>query len=130
MAGIPLPPPVPPRGVPYRPYRPGVPPEDAARREFEILNQRRSVRFFSDEPVSRETIEWIVRAASTAPSGAHKQPWRFVCVDDPGLKRRVRAAAEEEEREFYARRASDEWLADLEPLGTDANKPFLETAPW
>jgi nitroreductase len=85
---------------------------------------------FSDAPVSRETIEWIVKAATTAPSGANKQPWRFVCVQDPELKRKIRFAAEEEEREFYARRASEEWLNDLAPLGTDENKEFLEVAPW
>jgi nitroreductase len=85
---------------------------------------------FSDQPVSRETIEWCVRAAGTAPSGAHKQPWRFVCISDPTLKREIRAAAEQEEREFYERRATRQWLEDLAPLGTDPNKPFLETAPW
>ncbi len=85
---------------------------------------------FSERPVSRETIEWVVRAAGTAPSGANKQPWRFVCVSDPGLKRTIREGAEVEEREFYSRRASEEWLADLAPLGTDWSKPFLETAPW
>ena len=68
--------------------------------------------------------------ASTAPSGAHKQPWRFVCVNAPALKKEIRAAAEEEEREFYERRATEKWLADLAPLGTDSNKPFLEIAPW
>jgi nitroreductase len=80
--------------------------------------------------VSVETIEWICRAAGTAPSGAHKQPWRFVCVRDAELKRKIRVAAEEEEREFYERRASRRWLEDLAPLGTDASKPFLEIAPW
>jgi nitroreductase len=85
---------------------------------------------FSDEPVSRETIEWIVRGATTAPSGANKQPWRFVCVRDPDIKRQIRLAAEEEEREFYARRATPEWIEDLAPLGTDENKEFLEIAPW
>jgi len=94
------------------------------------MNLRRSVRAFSDRPVSRETIEWIVRAAGTAPSGANKQPWRFVCVDDPELKREIRIGAEAEEREFYERRAPAEWLADLAPLGTNAEKPFLEIAPW
>jgi nitroreductase len=85
---------------------------------------------FSDRPVSRETIEWLVRIACTAPSGANKQPWRFVCVQDPELKKRIRLGAEEEEREFYSQRASDAWLADLELLGTDAHKEFLEVAPW
>lgn len=114
----------------HRPYTPGEPPEEAARAFYEIMNQRRTVRSFSDRPVSRQTIEWCVRAAGTAPSGAHKQPWRFVCVQDPALKREIRLAAEAEEREFYQRRASREWLEDLAPLGTDENKPFLETCPW
>ena len=85
---------------------------------------------FSDRPITRETIEWVIRAAGTAPSGANKQPWRFVAVSDPDLKHRIRLAAEEEEREFYARRASAEWLADLAPFGTDPDKSFLDVAPW
>jgi nitroreductase len=116
--------------VPYRPYRPAVPAAAAARRFFEVMDQRRSVRFFSDRPVEREVIEWAVRAAGTAPSGANKQPWRFVCVSDPALKRKIREAAEAEEREFYGRRAGPEWLADLAPLETTADKGFLEDAPW
>lgn len=116
--------------VPYERYDPGVPPEEASRRFYEIMDKRRSCRFFSDTPVLRETIENIVLAGSTAPSGAHKQPWRFVCVNDPSLKSEIRAAAEQEEREFYERRATRKWLEDLAPLGTDASKPFLEIAPW
>ena len=116
--------------VPYAKYDPGVPPEEASRRFYEVMDQRRSCRFFSDKPVSRETIENIVKAGGTAPSGAHKQPWRFVCVENPGLKSEIRAAAEAEEREFYERRASRRWLEDLAPLGTDSSKPFLEIAPW
>lgn len=115
---------------PYTRYDPGVPPEDAARRFYEVMDQRRSCRWFSDRAVSRETIEWCVRAGGTAPSGAHKQPWRFVCVQDPTVKAKVREAAEAEEREFYERRASRRWLEDLSPLGTDSSKPFLEGAPW
>jgi nitroreductase len=94
------------------------------------MAKRRTVREFSDRPVPRATIEWLVRTAASAPSGANKQPWRFVAVHDPAMKRRIRAAAEKEEREFYAHRANAEWLADLAPLGTDASKPFLEIAPW
>lgn len=96
--------------VTLRPYVPREPPESAAKRFYEIMRQRRSVRDFSDRPVSEETIRWAVSAAGTAPSGANKQPWRFVCISDPELKRRIRAGAEAEEREFYERRANPEWL--------------------
>ena len=111
-------------------HDPGIAPEAAARAFCEAMQKRRSIREFSDRPVSRETIEWIVRTAHSAPSGANKQPWRFVCVQDAATKRKIRLGAEAEEREFYERRANDEWLADLSPLGTDAEKPFLEIAPW
>jgi iodotyrosine deiodinase len=94
------------------------------------LHKRRSVRDFSSKPVPRAIIERALYAASSAPSGANQQPWRFVAVSDPELKTKIRAAAEQEEREFYSHRAPDEWLAALAPIGTDANKPFLETAPW
>lgn len=94
------------------------------------LARRRTVRDFSAQPVPRGIIEAALRAAGTAPSGANQQPWRFVAIADPTLKRRIREAAEAEEREFYERRAPAEWLAALAPLGTDADKPFLETAPW
>lgn len=100
-------------------------------REFaEELHQRRTVREFSDRPVPKEIIENCIRAAGSSPSGANLQPWQFVAVSDPELKRKIRVAAEEEEREFYTRRAPQEWLAALAPLGTDEHKPFLETAPW
>ncbi len=115
---------------PYQRFDAGIPPEAAAQRFYEVMDQRRSCRFFADRPVSRATIEWICRTGGTAPSGAHKQPWRFVCVQDPALKAEIRAAAEAEEREFYERRASRKWLEDLAPLGTNADKPFLEIAPW
>ena len=111
-------------------HDPGKPAEVAAREHFEVMRRRRSVRMFSDRPVSRATVEWLVRTAGTAPSGANKQPWRFVCVQDPELKRRIRLGAEHEEREFYRHRASARWLADLAPLGTDEHKEFLEVAPW
>lgn len=94
------------------------------------LRRRRTVRHFSDEPVAREVIEAAVWAAGSAPNGANLQPWHFVAISDAATKRQIRAAAEEEEREFYATRATPEWLEDLAPLGTDADKPFLETAPW
>ncbi len=110
-----------------------VPPEgalEALRRFHGVLKNRRSVRAFSDRPVPREVIEELVRCAASAPSGANKQPWRFVAVGDVRLKRAIREAAEAEERSFYAERASRRWLDDLEPLGTDADKGFLEVAPW
>jgi nitroreductase len=91
--------------------------------------RRRTVRHFSDRPVDREVIEDCLRAAGSAPSGANMQPWHFVVVSDPAVKHRIRVEAEEEEREFYAHRAPQEWLDALAPLGTDASKPFLERAP-
>jgi iodotyrosine deiodinase len=94
------------------------------------MQRRRSVRHFSDRPVPREIIEDCLRAANTAPSGANMQPWHFVVVGDPAVKGQIREAAEKEEREFYARRASEKWLEALTPLGTDEHKPFLETAPY
>lgn len=94
------------------------------------MQARRSVRFFSPEPVPQELVENAVRVAGTAPSGAHQQPWTFVVVSDPELKARIREAAEAEERAFYARRASEEWLAALEPIGTDAVKTHLTDAPY
>lgn len=116
--------------IPFRPYVPALPAEEAARAFSDVVRQRRSVRMFSDRPVSRATIETIVRAAGSAPSGANKQPWRFVAVASPELKSKIRAAAEEEEREFYHRRVTDEWRQDLAPFATDEHKPFLEIAPW
>jgi nitroreductase len=116
--------------VPLDRYDPGVPPEQASRRFYEIMRKRRTVRMYSERPVNRETIENCVLAATTAPSGANKQPWRFVCVQDADLKRKIRVAAEEEERAFYRQRASERWLADLAPFGTDEHKGFLEIAPW
>ncbi|MBI1381791.1 MAG: nitroreductase family protein [Planctomycetaceae bacterium] len=117
--------------VPYADrYVPGAPPEAAAQACYDVLRRRRSVRQFSDRPVSLATVEWIVRAAASAPSGANKQPWRFVAVRDAALKREIRLGAEAEEREFYTRRASERWLDDLAPFGTDDSKPYLEIAPW
>lgn len=121
----------PPEFVPYTDrFTPWEPAEDAARHFHDVMRRRRSVRHFSDRPVSQATIEWIVRTAASAPSGANKQPWRFVAVRDIETKRKIRFAAEKEESEFYAHRASAEWLADLAPLGTDPTKEFLEVAPW
>ena len=97
---------------------------------YENLDRRRTVREFSDRPVPRDLIETALKAANTAPSGANLQPWHFAVVSGPKTKKKIREAAEFEEREFYEHRASEEWLAALEPLGTDEQKPFLETAPY
>ena len=94
------------------------------------IRQRRTVREFSDQAVPREIIENAIRAAGSAPSGANMQPWHFEAVSDPAIKTQIREGAEAEERELYRHRASEEWLKALEPLATDENKPFLETAPW
>jgi nitroreductase len=102
---------------------------ERSRSFYEWVEKRRSVRQFSDKPIAREVIENIIMAASAAPSGAHKQPWTFCVVTDPELKKRIRIAAEEEEYESYHGRMSEEWLQDLQPLGTDWHKPFLETSP-
>jgi iodotyrosine deiodinase len=96
----------------------------------DLLRRRRSVRNFSPDPVPLEIVDAAIEAAASAPSGANRQPWRFVLVGDPAVKRRIREAAEAEERVFYERRATPEWKRDLEPLGTDWRKPFLEEAPW
>ncbi len=123
----------PPGDAPHDPLERFVPEgesAESARAFYEVMRKRRSVRMFSDRPVSRETIEWVIRTAGTAPSGANKQPWRFVAVSDGATKARIRAAAEEEEREFYSSRASERWLEDLRPFGTDADKRFLTIAPW
>lgn len=96
----------------------------------DLMATRRTVRMFSDRPVPRAVVAACVEAAGQAPSGANKQPWWFEIVGDPAVKREIRLAAEKEERAFYGGRAGAEWLADLEPFGTDWRKPFLETAPW
>ncbi|MEN8042047.1 MAG: nitroreductase family protein [Actinomycetota bacterium] len=118
--------------VPYEPLP--VPRDEQAARSRAVLEEmdsRRSVRDFSDRPVPRELVETAIRSASTAPSGAHMQPWTFVLVGDPVVKRRIRIAAEAEERENYENgRLPEHWRHDLAPLGTDWQKPFLETAPW
>ena len=109
------------------------PMQEMVRRASEFyaeLRRRRSVRRFSARTVPRAAIEDCLRAAGTAPSGANMQPWTFVAVSDPAVKRRIREGAEEQERALYEHRASDEWLAALAPLGTDAHKPFLEQAPY
>jgi nitroreductase len=103
---------------------------EKSRSFFALMDQRRSVREFSDKPVAKEVIENIVCTASTAPSGAHKQPWTFCIVSDAAIKKQIRTAAEAEEKESYANRMSDEWLKDLEKFATNWEKPFLEKAPY
>ena len=104
--------------------------EAASRTFLELVRTRRTVRHFSDRPVDQRVVEHLIAAAGTAPSGANKQPWRFVAIQDPALKRTIREEAEREERLFYEKRANQEWLKDLDPLGTNQHKPFLEEAPW
>ena len=118
--------------VPLEPMLPGSDDDMLRRaREFHALAQRRrTVRDYDSRAVPRAVIEHCIAAAGSAPSGANQQPWHFVAVSDAGVKRRIREAAEAEEREFYERRAPEEWLDALRPIGTDWHKPFLETAPW
>lgn len=117
--------------IPYR--HPSPCPDDEARRRsaaFRALMQgRRTVRAFSDRAVPRDVVMDCLAVAGSAPSGAHRQPWHFVLVEDPQLRRSLREAAEAEEMEFYGGRAPSDWLSALEPFGTDARKPFLERAP-
>lgn len=110
--------------------RPDADVASRADRFYHEMDARRSVRDFSDRPVPRSLIERAIETASTAPSGAHMQPWTFVAISDPAVKRQIREAAEAEERESYGGRMSDEWLEALAPIGTDWEKPFLEIAPW
>ncbi len=97
---------------------------------YDWMETRRSVREFSDQPIPKEVIENIIKSASTAPSGAHKQPWTFCVVSNPEIKSKIREAAEKEEYESYTKRMSEEWLDDLKPMATDWKKPFLEIAPY
>ncbi|MFF1867749.1 nitroreductase family protein [Kitasatospora herbaricolor] len=116
--------------VPHRPMTVPAHEAEARSRSFhDVMARRRTVRDYSTRPIPDGVLEWAVRTASTAPSGAHVQPWRFVVITDQERKRRLREAAEAEEREFYDHRASAEWLAALAPIGTDWQKPFLEDAP-
>jgi iodotyrosine deiodinase len=121
-----------PKFLPLKTYR-EYPVEKMAERAagfYAEVKRRRTVREFSDRPVPLEVIENCLRAAGTAPSGANLQPWHFVVVTDAAVKRQIREAAEEEEKQFYSERAPQEWLDALAPLGTDEHKPFLETAPY
>jgi iodotyrosine deiodinase len=121
-----------PKFAPLQSYReyPAEEMKQRARAFADDMHRRRSVRHFSNRSVPREIIEDCLRAASAAPSGANRQPWHFVVVSDPQIKGDIRRAAEAEEHDFYTRRAPEEWLEVLRPLGTDQNKPFLETAPY
>ena len=103
---------------------------ERARAVYAEMRRRRTTRHFATTPVPREAVELAIRTAGTAPSGAHQQPWTFVAVSDPALKRRIRDAAEQEERENYRARMTPEWLEALAPLGTDEHKPHLTDAPW
>lgn len=103
---------------------------DRSQKFYDWLETRRSVRDFSDKHVPKEVIENIIKSASTAPSGAHKQPWTFCVVSNPEIKKQIREAAEKEEYESYTKRMSEEWLEDLKPMATDWHKPFLEIAPY
>jgi iodotyrosine deiodinase len=121
-----------PKFIPLPNYR-EYPIEEMRQRAAEFyadIQRRRTVRDFSDRPVDRAIIENCLLAAGTAPNGANLQPWHFVVISSPDIKRKIRIAAEKEEQEFYESRAPQEWLDALAPLGTDANKPFLETAPY
>ncbi|MCH7724336.1 MAG: nitroreductase family protein [Bacteroidetes bacterium] len=117
--------------IPLSNYKESSPDEMIKRSKefYDLIKQRRTVREFSDKPVPKEVINNCIRAAGTAPSGANLQPWHFVVVSDTKIKKQIRTAAEEEEKEFYTKRAPKEWLDALAPLGTDENKPFLEKAP-
>jgi len=117
--------------IPYHPVSLGEESAEMRARQFrDYMNLRRSVRDFSPEPVHREVIEDLIMTASSAPSGANKQPWTFCAISDPEIKKQIRIAAEKEEYENYHGRMTEEWLQDLAPLMTDWHKPFLEIAPW
>ncbi|MDZ7881177.1 MAG: nitroreductase family protein [Saprospiraceae bacterium] len=112
---------------------PILPIEIVQKRAFDYYQQldcRRTIRDFSDKPVPKSVIEDLILTASSAPSGAHKQPWTFCAIEAPSVKTAIRVAAEKEEYESYTHRMSEQWLKDLAPIGTDWEKPFLETAPW
>jgi nitroreductase len=117
--------------IPYQQER--LPPAEMTRRGddfYGLMDRRRSVRDFAPDPVPRELIETAIRTASTAPSGAHRQPWRFVAISDPAIKRAIRIAAETEEKKSYEERMPPDWLRALAPIGTTWQKPFLEVVPW
>jgi iodotyrosine deiodinase len=116
--------------IKHHPYAPSVSSEEASKDFFDVLSKRRTVRMFSDRPVSRETIEQVIAAAGTAPSGAHKQPWRFVAISNAEIKHKMRTAAEEVEKDFYENKASDRWLEDLQVFETSPDKAYMDVVPW
>jgi len=116
--------------IPHQPYLPPNGHDQAAQSFYDIIKLRRTVRQFSDEPVPREVIEKVLLAAGTAPSGAHKQPWRFIAVSNAQIKSKIRQAAEEVEKEFYEKRASERWLEDLAVFETSPDKSYMDTVPW
>lgn len=116
--------------IPHHPYVPEVGSAQAVEDFLAVISKRRTVRAFSDTPVPREVIEQVILAAGTAPSGAHKQPWRFIAVSNAEIKHKIRMAAEEVEREFYENKASDRWLKDLEVFETSPDKSYMDTVPW
>lgn len=116
--------------IPHKGYTPSQDPERRAADFYELMSLRRTVRHYSDKPVSDELIRTLIATAGTAPSGANKQPWRFIPIKDAALKHEIRIAAEIEEKEFYERRASPEYLRDLAPLGTDQDKSYMDDVPW
>ncbi len=118
--------------VPYEGRRFTVPEMRSRAEEYlELMSRRRSIRTFADDPVPRELVEAAIRTAGTAPSGAHRQPWTFVLIGDPAIKKQIRLAAEEEERTNYLQgRMPDDWKEEIAPLGTSWQKPYLESAPW
>ena len=119
---------------PHIKYTPEILPIEVVQKRtndyYQYLDNRRTIRDFSDKPVPKSVIEQLILTASTAPSGAHKQPWTFCAIEDPSVKTAIRVAAEKEEYESYTNRMSEQWLKDLAPIGTDWQKPFLEIAPW
>ena len=119
---------------PHIPYTQDILPIETVQKRtinyYQHLDSRRTIRDFSDKPVPKSVIEALILTASTAPSGAHKQPWTFCAIQDPSVKTAIRGAAEKEEYESYTHRMSEQWLKDLAPIGTDWQKPFLEIAPW
>jgi len=116
--------------VKHHPFVPTQPTDDAAQAFYDVVSKRRTVRMFSDREVPRSVIESVILAAGTAPSGAHKQPWRFVAISNKEIKHKIRTAIEEVETEFYENRASERWLEDLEDFETTSDKSYIDTVPW